>query len=403
MIKKIRVSQLEIGMFVHEFGGAWLDHPFWKSRFKIQHQADLSKIRESGIGELLIDTDRGIDCAERMADAVPGPVTPCLVQAARTPLDQEISRALRICGRAKLAVTSMFNDARMGVAVNAEQAGPLIADIAESVQRNPHALISLSRLKASDEYTYMHSVAVCALMIAVARQLDMPDEWIREAGMAGLLHDIGKMAIAQEILNKPGRLTDAEFTIIKDHPQSGARILRQSLVNSVAALDVCLHHHEKFDGSGYPFGLAGEQISVLSRMAAICDVYDAITSERPYKKAWGPAQSIQQMATWNGHFDERIFQAFVRAVGIYPIGTLVRLHSQRIGLVVEQNDRFLLKPKVMLLMSARSRLPLTRTVIDLNRYSETDRILRVESAHEWELGDLDELWSGQSSAKGARL
>jgi putative nucleotidyltransferase with HDIG domain len=403
MIKKIRVCQLEVGMFVHEFGAAWLDHPFWKARFKITHQADLLKIRESGIEELLIDTERGIDWVEPACPAPADTVVAPLAQPPRASLDQEISRALKICGRAKSAVASMFNDARMGVAVSAEQAGPLIDDIADSVQRNPQALISLSRLKTSDEYTYMHSVAVCALMIAVARQLDMPDAWVREAGMAGLLHDIGKMAIAQDILNKPGRLTDAEFSIVKDHPQSGARILRQSLVNNVAALDVCLHHHEKFDGSGYPFGLAGEQISVLSRMAAICDVYDAVTSERPYKKAWGPAHAIQRMATWKGHFDAHIFQAFVRAVGIYPIGALVRLQSERIGLVVEQNEKFLLKPKVMLLMSARSRLPLARTVIDLNRYPETDRILRAESSNDWDLGNLDELWSGQAPTQGARF
>lgn len=403
MIKKIQACQLEVGMFVHEFGGAWLDHPFWKARFKVQHQTHLQKIRESGVAELSIDTDRGIDLPDSTAAICSLPATAPVEPSPRASLDQEISRALKICGRAKLAVTSMFNDARMGVAVSAEQAGPLIADIADSVQRNPHALISLSRLKTSDEYTYMHSVAVCALMIAVARQLDMPDEWIREAGLAGLLHDIGKMAIAQEILNKPGRLTDAEFSIVKDHPQSGARILRQSLVNNVAALDVCLHHHEKFDGSGYPFGLAGEQISVLARMAAICDVYDAVTSERPYKQAWGPAQSIQRMASWRGHFDERIFQAFVRAVGIYPIGALVRLQSERIGLVVEQNEKFLLKPKVMLLMSARSRMPLARTVIDLNRYAETDRIIRAESCNDWDLGNLDELWSGQPPTQSARF
>jgi putative nucleotidyltransferase with HDIG domain len=403
MIKKIRACQLEVGMFVHEFGGAWLDHPFWKACFKIQHHADLLKIRESGIEELLIDTDRGSDVPDRNDTSPRAAVAAVVTQLPRAPLDQEINRALKICARAKLAVTNMFNDARMGVAISAEQAGPLITDITESVQRNPHALISLSRLKTSDEYTYMHSVAVCALMIAVARQLEMPDDWIREAGMAGLMHDIGKMAIDQEILNKPGRLSDAEFALIKDHPQSGARILRQSLVNSAAALDVCLHHHEKFDGSGYPFGLAGEQISVLSRMAAICDVYDAVTSARPYKTAWPPAQSIQRMATWRGHFDERIFQAFVRAVGIYPIGTLVRLQSERIGLVVEQNEKFLLKPKVMLLMSARSRLPLARTVVDLNRYAETDRILRAESAEHWDLGNLDELWSGQPPAQSARF
>ncbi|WP_213880751.1 HD-GYP domain-containing protein [Pseudomonas sp. dw_358] len=401
MIKKIAVSDLQIGMFVHEFGGAWIDHPFWKSRFKVQHVADLNKIRESGISELFIDTLRGIDLKAAVAAPLTVEVAVATEKPPRVALDVEVSRALKICSRAKEAVVTMFNDARMGHAINAEESANLIGEISASVERHPQALISLSRLKTSDEYTYMHSVAVCALMVALARQLDMPEEWVREAGVAGLLHDIGKMTIAHEILNKPGRLTDDEFSIVKGHPEGGLRILQQSRLNSVTAIDVCLHHHEKYDGSGYPFGLVGEQISVFSRMAAICDVYDAITSERPYKKAWGPAHSIREMATWAGHFDERIFQAFVRAVGIYPIGALVRLQSERIGLVVEQNDKSLLKPKVVILVSARTRMPLERRLIDLASYTENDRIVRIESAKEWELSNLEEIWTGISTQKGS--
>jgi HD-GYP domain-containing protein (c-di-GMP phosphodiesterase class II) len=179
------------------------------------------------------------------------------------------------------------------------------------------------------------------------------------------------------------------------HPEGGVRILQQSGVQHASAYDVCLHHHEKFDGSGYPFGLQGEQISVLSRMAAICDVYDAITSERPYKKAWGPAHSIREMASWRGHFDEHVFQAFVRTVGIYPIGALVRLQSQRIGVVVDQDDKSLLKPKVMMLLSARTKMPLERKVVDLSRSGEEDKIIRIESAKDWNLGDIDALWTGR--------
>jgi putative nucleotidyltransferase with HDIG domain len=406
MIKKIPVSQLEVGMYVHEFTGAWLDHPFWKARFKVQHPADLQKIRESGISELLIDTRRGTDVAPTL-DTPPTPpaepVPASIVLLPRAALADEVSQALEICSRAKRAVTRMFNDARMGQAVDSAEAAELVSDIADSVQRHPHALISLSRLKTADEYTYLHSVAVCGLMVALARQLDMSEERVREAGVAGLLHDIGKMGIAHDILNKPGRLTDTEYVIVKGHPQHGLRILQQSLVNNAAALDVCLHHHEKYDGSGYPFGLAGEQISVFARMAAICDVYDAITSERPYKKAWGPAQSIREMASWAGHFDEHIFQAFVRAVGIYPIGALVRLQSERIGVVVEQHDRLLLKPKVVLLASARTRMPLARTVLDLAHCAEEDRIIQIESERDWDLGDLQSLWSNLPDSQGPRF
>jgi putative nucleotidyltransferase with HDIG domain len=396
MIKKIATSELLVGMYIHELCGNWIDHPFWKERFLLSDPQDILRIQRSAISQVMIDTDKGRDIvAPTVCDAPAPAAEPAPAAARRVALDAEMSRALIICTRAKAAVTSMFNDARMGHAINTEESEALVEEIANSVIRNPHALISLSRLKSSDEYTYMHSVAVCALMMALARQMDLPNDWVREAGIAGLMHDIGKMTIGSDILNKPGRLTDPEFAAMRLHPQGGVKILQQGGVPHASAYDVCLHHHEKFDGSGYPFGLQGEQISVLSRMAAICDVYDAITSERPYKKAWGPAHSIREMASWAGHFDEQVFQAFVRTVGIYPIGAVVRLQSQRIGVVVDQDEKSLLKPKVMMLLSARTKMQLERKVVDLSRFGEEDKIIRIESAKDWNLGDVDALWAGR--------
>lgn len=396
MIKKIATSELLVGMYIHALCGNWIDHPFWKERFLLSDPQDISRIRQSAIDAVMIDTDKGRDVAVQPIAEASAPVAGAgPVPLKRVTLDMEMSKAFILCNRAKAAVASMFNDARMGHAINTEESEALVEEIAHSVIRNPHALISLSRLKTSDEYTYMHSVAVCALMMALARQMDLPQDWVREAGIAGLMHDIGKMTIGSDILNKPGRLTDPEFAAMRLHPEGGVRILQQGGVPYASAYDVCLHHHEKVDGSGYPFGLQGEQISVLSRMAAICDVYDAITSERPYKKAWGPAHSIREMASWPGHFDEHVFQAFVRTVGIYPIGALVRLHSQRIGVVVDQDEKSLLKPKVMMLLSARTKMPLERKVVDLSRFGEEDRIIRIESAKDWNLGDIDALWTGR--------
>jgi putative nucleotidyltransferase with HDIG domain len=398
MIKKIATTQLAVGMYIHALCGNWIDHPFWKERFLLSDPEDILRIERSAITEVLIDTAKGgdVSVASLPAPALSNTSAPAVVSMPAS-MDVEVSRAFLICTRAKAAVTSMFNDARMGQAINTRESESLVEEISSSVMRHPHALISLSRLKNSDEYTYMHSVAVCALMIALARQLKLPDTWIREAGMAGLMHDIGKMTIGTDILNKPGRLTDPEYAAMRLHPEGGLRILQQSGVLNAAAYDVCLHHHEKFDGSGYPFGLQGEQISVLARMAAICDVYDAITSERPYKKAWGPAHSIREMASWSGHFDEQIFQAFVRTVGIYPVGALVRLQSQRIGVVIEQDEKSLLKPKIMLLISARTRMPLERLVLDLSKAGEADKIAQIESAKDWNMGDIDALWSGRGA------
>ncbi|MGL4315425.1 MAG: HD-GYP domain-containing protein [Pseudomonas sp.] len=404
MLKRIAVSELCLGMYIHEFCGSWMDHPFWKGRFLLDSERDLLRIHASEVSEVWIDVGKGLDVApgqqSKTVEEVAVETEARLLQAesktepARVSLEQEVSRALKLCARSKAAVVEMFSDARMGHAVSLEHAAELVESITDSVLRHPNALISLARLKTSDEYTYMHSVAVCALMIALARQLGMHEEQVREAGMAGLLHDIGKMAIPDVILNKPGKLTDAEFGTMRSHPEAGSRMLRDSRHVSALVLDVCLHHHEKYDGTGYPHRLAGEQISLFARMGAVCDVYDAITSDRPYKKGWDPAESIRKMAEWKGHFDDKVFQAFVKSVGIYPVGALVRLESGRLGVVMEQHEKSLLTPRVKVFFSARSKVPIPQEIIDLAKLAGRDKIIGRESAEDWGFKNIEEMWSG---------
>lgn len=389
MLRKISIDELTVGMFLHEVVGDVINQSLWKVGFKLQHIADLKRIKASGLAEVYIDTSKGLDV---ICQPIPSEATPTSEMSGLQELHAEINQAKAVCARAKEAVASMFNDARLGLAISTEDSVAVVEEVAASVMRHPHALISLARLKSADEYTYMHSVAVCGLMIALARQLGHNDIFVLEAGTAGLLHDIGKMAVPLEILNKPGRLDDNEFAVIRNHPIGGLNILRRSGFLSVAAIDVCLHHHEKFDGTGYPHGLAGEAISPMARMAAICDVYDAVTSARPYKKPWEPAHSLRQMASWKGHFDDYIFQMFVRTVGIYPVGTLVRLGSDRLALVVEQNESKLLAPKVMLVLDCKRRQALDPVCVDLSTVN--DRILCAESPQAWGLSNVDRLWTG---------
>lgn len=404
MLKRIAVADLRIGMYIQEFCGSWMDHPFWRSKFVLSSEKDLARIRSSAITELWIDVGKGADVApgvqatteeeaECEAEArLLAAIEPPKVKALS--MEQELEQAVRLCARSRQAVMEMFNDARMGQALQFEQAEALVEEISESVLRHPNALISLARLKHSNEYTYMHSVAVCALMIALARKLGLPDDAVREAGLAGLLHDIGKMAVPQELLDKPGKLSDTEFAKVRKHPEEGGSILLASKQVSALVLDVCLHHHEKVDGSGYPHRLQGGQISLMAKMGAVCDVYDAITSNRPYKQGWDPAESIRKMAEWKGHFDEAVFQAFVKTVGIYPVGALVRLQSGRLAVVMEQNPKALLAPRVKVFFSTKSRLPLPQSIVDLSKIADQDRIVGRESAEEWGFERLDELWSG---------
>jgi HD-GYP domain-containing protein (c-di-GMP phosphodiesterase class II) len=413
-LRKIPVDDLRLGMYVAELCGSWMDHPFWSTRFLLDDPADLARIRASAIREIWIDTALGLDVV--VEEAPPAAVDEpedleatlgrtlfeaAMAAPARVELAAEVTRAAAICGRARQAVTAMFSEARMGRAVTADALHPLVEEISGSVMRNPGALVSLARLKRKDDYTYMHSVAVCGLMIALARQLGLDDAATREAGLAGLVHDIGKAMVPLEILNKPGKLTDAEFDRIKEHPGSGYDLLLDGAGVSEVPLDVCLHHHEKTNGSGYPKGLDASGLSLFAKMGAVCDVYDAITSDRPYKAGWDPGLAIRKMNEWSdGHFEPRVFQAFVKTVGIYPVGSLVRLESGLLAVILESNADTLLKPMVKAFYCTRRERRVSPVVIDLAEPAASDSIAGWEDVSQWQFPDFAELWSGRSLPAG---
>ncbi len=416
MLKRIQIQHLTLGMYLHEFCGSWMEHPFWRAKFLLKDPNDLERIQATAINECWIDTSKGLDVAtgtasvsreevdaqidtdfSRLEDLPPVEVSlpvPPPPKRNRLPADMqgELKMAAAICVKSKQAVVSMFNEARMGRAVDSVVAQNLVTEISDSVTRNPSALISLARLKTADDYTYMHSVAVCALMVALAKQLRLDDEQTR---LAGLLHDLGKAAIPLAVLNKPGKLTDEEFTVVRSHPVAGYEMLKEGGNVPDAVLDACLHHHEKINGSGYPDKLQGDGISVIARMTAICDVYDAVTSDRPYKRGWDPSESLRRMAEWTSdHFDQRLFQAFVKSIGIYPVGSLVRLTSGRIGVVTEQAPKALTTPKVKVFYSTKSALRIPPDLVDLAAPGCTEKIVAREDQDKWRFPDLNELWSG---------
>lgn len=403
MLIRIRIEQLHLGMYVHEFCGSWMDHPFWRGAFLLDKPEDLQSIRATGIKEVWIDDAKGLGIeGGEDEEVVAAEVETTLARADtagpithRIDVAKEAARAIKICARSKQAVTSMFKEARMGKALSADDALPIVEEISTSVMRNPGALIGLARLKDKDDYTYMHSVAVCALMVSLARQLGLDETQIRLAGLAGLLHDVGKMMIPLSILNKPGKLTDAEFEAVKSHPAEGHKMLLEGTGISDIALDVCLHHHEKVDGSGYPERFTDEQISLFAKMGAVCDVYDAITSNRPYKNGWEPAESLRKMAEWSkGHFDTTIFHAFVKSVGIYPTGSLVKLESGHLGVVIDQTEKSLLTPMVKVFFSIKSNARISPEMLDLSKPACKDKIVSHEDPAKWGIRDIHELWSG---------
>jgi HD-GYP domain-containing protein (c-di-GMP phosphodiesterase class II) len=377
MLKKIPVNELRLGMFIQELCGSWMDHPFWKKSFNLTKPEELQTLQTCGLQEVWIDTSKGLDVASN--------ITTTSVAEEKQKVGLELQKKLLNKNKPepRVAMHKELDRARkLGNAINVSDAGLLVDEINLSISRNPEAFLNIARLKNVDDYTYLHSVAVCALMIALGKQLSLSGKDIRDAGIAGLLHDVGKIMIPNEILNKPGKLTDEEFEIIKTHPRKGWEVLSISQGANTVALDVCLHHHERVDGTGYPERLSGEPLTLFARMGAVCDVYDALTSNRSYKNGWEPAEAIRKMAEWkDGHFDEIVFHAFVKAIGIYPSGSLVKLKSGRLAVVIQQSEKSLLTPLVKAFFSTKSNEPIVPELIDLTKSQEA--IANIEDPIKW--------------------
>lgn len=358
MLLRVKPNEIEIGMFVHGFEGRWIDHPFWRSRFLVESPKQLARIKQSDIDLVVIDDSRGshppispdnanegnsrhrrparsrvATSASLPGKAIPSAATLKTVVRRKT-YAPERRRAARVIDKSRQAVADLFDSARLGRAVEARALVPLAQAVGNSIQRDSKALLNLARLKDKDQYTYLHSVSVCALMINFARRLEFDEAVVQDLGVAGLLHDIGKVAIADTILRKPGKLNLRERSSVERHPLAGYDLLRKSPEVSEVALEICRHHHEKVDGTGYPDRLQGERLSLYARMAAICDVYDAVTSDRAYKAAWSPCEALTAMQSWPGHFDPKLLDRFADSLGIYPVGTLVRLSNGLLGLVM---------------------------------------------------------------------
>ena len=306
MLKRIDPSQVRLGMYIEVIEGAWVGPSFWRSRFLLNRPTDVMSLRSSGVESIVINTSRGVD-------VTPSSVSQTKVMPEST--SNQLKLALATIEQSGLLIREMFEDARMGGAVSLENVIQAVKHVAESTIGTPKAVIEMTRLKSRDEYTFLHSIAVTALMVHLGRHLELDEDKARYLGMGGMLHDVGKMKVPLNILNKTSKLTDDEMGEVRKHPTYGYNLLARQGDMPDVVLDICLHHHERIDGGGYPSGLAGEQISLSVRIASICDVYDALTSKRAYKKAWMPRDAAKYMTEQHGQFDLKILRQFFISLG----------------------------------------------------------------------------------------
>lgn len=393
-VVKIPVEQLRPGMYVHDVNCGWIDHPFVSSHFLIKDQDKVDRIRALGIRDVYIDVSRGLGVeAAPTQEEVRREITSELISIAdegatpgRVPRAEEAGRAAHLHSAANRIVQDMISDVRLGRQIEMEKIDPLVENMVDSIFRNQDALLPLGRLKDHDNYTFQHSVSVCALMIAFARGLELDRPTIKEIAIGALLHDVGKAKVPESILNKPAKLTEAEFGKMKSHVVQGIIVLQHTPGISQVAMDVTGQHHERYDGTGYPNKLHGDAISLYGQMGAIVDVYDAISSDRVYHKGLPPTEALGKLLEWSRfHFDPELVRRFIKVVGIYPTGSLVRLDSGRLAIVMEQHPEKLVQPVVLVLFSTRSNVYLRPEIVDLAHPACADRIVGHEAYEDWNI------------------
>ena len=397
MIKKINVEQLTPGMFIHHFNCSWLNHPFLTNSMKIHDEHIIQKIIDYGIREIYIDTDKGYDLysaptedevRQDIQTVINRIVEPERVNRVAVSVKEEIVKAREIKNKAKETIHSLIEDIKFGKEIKTDQVEQVVDNMIDSIFRNQDALVSLLRIKEKDEYTYMHSVSVGVLMISFGKHLGFDMRLLKEVGIGAILHDVGKAIVPDAILNKEGELTENEFDIIKEHAQHSRKLLEETIGISDTSITMAAQHHERMDGTGYPFALKGDEISYYSKAVAIADVYDAMTSNRCYQDKSLPSEVLKKLYEWSSyHFDRDLVQQFIRCVGIYPVGTLVRLESGLIGVVLQNGEKNLLEPVVRIVYNTKNggfvRLPYE---IDLAQHSSIngeDKIIGYESPDKW--------------------
>ncbi len=393
MIKKIKVEQLKQGMFIHDFNCGWLNHPFLTNSMKVNDEQIIQKVKDFGIREIYIDTDNGFDVGEAPTEDevqreiqtdINRIIEPEKVNRATVSIKEEIVRAKEIRNKAKETIHNIMEDVRFGKQIKTEEVGQVVDTMIDSIFRNQDALISLGRLKEKDEYTYMHSVSVGVLMLAFGRHLGFDMQVLKEVGIGAMLHDVGKMIVSQSLLNKEDKLTDEELVMLRKHAEYSRMLLGQTHGITETAITMAAQHHERVDGTGYPLGLKGEEISYYSKAVAIADVYDAMTSKRSYQDKYIPTEVLKKLYEWSSyHYDRNLVEQFIRCVGIYPVGTLVRMESDLVGVVLQHGEKSLLYPVVRIVYNAKYgsfvRVPYDLDLSQPSKKSGEDRIVSYES------------------------
>ncbi len=397
-------------MYIERFNCDWMGHPFLKNSLKVKNRKTIEKILAYGIHEVYIDSERGLDAAGAQTKEEAEQETRSEIESSvkaqesknsisesdienivikkketvsEVPIGEELIRASKIQKEAKRTIQHLMQEARYGNKVKPELIDPVIDNMIDSIYRNEDALINLTRIRNADEYTYLHSVGVSVLALTFGKYIGLKSQSLKDIGIAAMLHDVGKMKIPAQILNKKGNLTESEYEIMKKHVEIGNLILSRSTDLPPTSLSFISQHHERLDGSGYPLGLKGDELSLHGQIAAIVDVYDAMTSDRCYRDRCQPSEVLKNIFEWSKfHFNSDLVQKFIRCVGIYPVGTLVRLKNGLLAVVVQNDGERILNPVVRVIYdAAREKYIMPKDILSV----EENTVESCESPKKWNI------------------
>mgnify|MGYP003295805268 CR=1 FL=1 len=401
MLKQIAISDLQIGMFVHKFEGSWFEHPFWKAKFLIEDAEKLAVIKESRLETVVIDTEKGIDLAASGTSGSPSakPVsaappaafssagsrlhsikrrtTAQIVSPQPVTLAQEVETASAIADQARERLGKTFMAARLGRALDVRKVEPVVGDILASVRRNPQAFSGLMRCKLKNEDIFRHALSVSALMVALADRMKLTGPEIHNAGLAGMLIDIGVIYLPQAVTPQSSDFRNLPARIWQSHVMLGYRALQNDEGLPQAVLDACLFHHERYDGSGYPQSRVGDDIPEIARMAAICDSFEFLLAGSAERPGLDPAAAVAKLRSKSGAFDEEILRLFIETVGLFPVGAFVRLASRKLAMVIDENRRNPERPVVQAFYSLEARERILPHRIALAEGNDDDRIVGI--------------------------
>lgn len=370
MKKLVSVEQLKFGVYVYELDRPWTETPFMYQGFVINSEAQLQALKKY-CKKVSIDTEKGSDVANNPFSS--GPTRPSVLDAIKetvtyvekVQVSQELPAARQAQAKSALVVKDVFGSVRAGKALDAPRVRDAVTNMTDSVVRNPDAMLLLGRMKEKGDGTFDRAMGVSIYMITFGRFLSLPREQIELLGMLGMLQDVGKVRISADLLNKKETLSADELEVCKSHLRHSVEILEATpgLPRDLPALAAL--HHERFDGSGYPDGIAGQKIGLFGSMAGLVDTFDALTEPRVYGELLAPARALRVLyEDRDTKFDGPLVEQFIQCIGTYPVGAIVELHSGEVGIVIARNPRLKLFPRVMVVFDANKNKLKTQKIIE---------------------------------------